>query len=1257
MKKTIFVTLALLCAVAQGAKAQEIQARITQESDFSKLNDNATGFLDADINLTSEIVVASGKNWTLDLNGHTLDRGLTAAADNGHVLKIESGATLTIVDNSTAQTGTIRGGYTMNGGNINNAGTLNLYGGLITGGGCQLKGGGIWNHGTLNIQGNPKVTGNSGGDIYLPQGKVVNVTGAITSGANSLGISMETHDKFTSGYGNSGTTTDPFFTSYDANIIQNDDATGEKLMRIGYYKCQWINSLSSSSYLEKSKQYVPVDANVVNLNELSPTGDKIHFDLDADTWYVATGKRHYTSGRFNCKGTTRIILCNGAETQIDRGIAVLSTENASLYIYGQSETDDANHMGKLIAGSIEYAGIGGDGFATSTGNVEIHGGYVEATGGSESAGIGGSAPGGTQGACLAPEVIRIYGGKVKATGGKGDVHGPGHERSGAGIGGALEQSGGTLYIYGGDVEAYGGDYAAGIGSGGYYKRNKGQNSGDINILGGKVKAVGGEDAAGIGSAKDYDCLTITISGGQVYAYGGKHGAGIGGGRDGNGGIITISDGQVYAYGGVDGAGIGCGEQSLLFSDYRSGTIIISGGYVYAESTGKDSNAPGIGAGEDATCETITITGGTVEAKAGEGCGNTGAIGAYEIEDAGTLILADKLKVKAGESPSNIERTFSAPERVAACQRRAYAKIEVCDHPDMTYTVTATDHTSHCEYCNISATGQHELGGDGKCSVCGFMSIEDVWSITLSTPEVEDDHQPIPVQVGNGYAYEATSQSVLKGTSYLLPTCDVVLNGYTFKGWVVGAPDGSLEVPANTPASDILAPGTKVTPSGNITYTARYIPFRLYAVIDGTTMTLKGGSPEEGTIVYDGSDNWNNSFWPTITSAIIDKSCRDYNGITLSNLFFGCQKLESITGLNYLNTTKVENMSQMFMSCWKLTSLDLSTFNTAKVTDMKNMFSNCGTLKTIVVGDGWSTANVTSSQEMFNRCDKLVGMLGTTYNTNYVDKEYAHVDGGTTNPGYLTDINSVLWDNKSNSTTISTLADDNTHNIVLADRTLYKDGNWNTLCLPFNMTAEQVTAQLAPTELMELDIDGSHTDDNGTHKTGLDSEGTLYLYFKDATGGITAGKPYIIKWSNGDNIVNPTFTSVTVSNATTTVTASNSGLKTVEFIGTYSPVGLEGGDPSNLYLGSGNQLFWPSADKTIGAFRAYFRVDLSNTPSGVRAFSLHFGDEDDATGVVDVRRKMEEGRSDGWYDLSGRKLSKKPTQKGVYIRNGKKIIIK
>ena len=92
---------------------------------------------------------------------------------------------------------------------------------------------------------------------------------------------------------------------------------------------------------------------------------------------------------------------------------------------------------------------------------------------------------------------------------------------------------------------------------------------------------------------------------------------------------------------------------------------------------------------------------------------------------------------------------------------------------------------------------------------------------------------------------------------------------------------------------------------------------------------------------------------------------------------------------------------MFKNCTGLTTLNLSSFNTSKVTLMRYMFQGCSGLTTIYVGEEWSTAKVTISNDMFTGCTRLVGGQGTTYNANHVDAAYAHVDGGTSNPGYFT----------------------------------------------------------------------------------------------------------------------------------------------------------------------------------------------------------------------------------------------------------------
>ena len=141
--------------------------------------------------------------------------------------------------------------------------------------------------------------------------------------------------------------------------------------------------------------------------------------------------------------------------------------------------------------------------------------------------------------------------------------------------------------------------------------------------------------------------------------------------------------------------------------------------------------------------------------------------------------------------------------------------------------------------------------------------------------------------------------------------------------------------------------------------------------------------------------------------VFDPSFADARPTTTWGWFYGMWNLESIEGLTYLNTSEVEIMAFMFDSCYKLTSLDLSSFNTSQVYEIRHMFIHCNNLRTIYVGDGWTTASMRYTWDMFKNCTSLVGGKGTTYDANHVDKDYAHLDGGPDNPGYFTDKNASL----------------------------------------------------------------------------------------------------------------------------------------------------------------------------------------------------------------------------------------------------------
>ena len=119
---------------------------------------------------------------------------------------------------------------------------------------------------------------------------------------------------------------------------------------------------------------------------------------------------------------------------------------------------------------------------------------------------------------------------------------------------------------------------------------------------------------------------------------------------------------------------------------------------------------------------------------------------------------------------------------------------------------------------------------------------------------------------------------------------------------------------------------------------------------------------------------------TIKSVVFDKSFNTYALTSLKGFFSGCSNLETISGLDYLNTKNVTDMSYMFYDCIKLPSLNLSKFNTANVTDMSYMFSGCQKLPSLDLSK-FNTANVTNMSNMFDDCNKLSSLtLSESFNT-------------------------------------------------------------------------------------------------------------------------------------------------------------------------------------------------------------------------------------------------------------------------------------
>ena len=793
----------------------------TWAQDWTEVNtENALNAAIADgtyIKLTADITLSEylkiGQNVeqivTIDLNGHTLQRtGLTGPDANGHVIEVFSNGTLSL------RNGTLTGGWANNGGGICNKGALTLNNVTITGckaneggaiknntdcnmsiNGCTITGntattgGGIWSNGVLWMQGNVTIKDNADNDdVFLKSGKMITVLGALTGGANSIGVYMEAPNTFTIGYTDSETETNPFF-SNSANPVVLEE--GECKIQLGntYISCSWDEV---NKKVVRTTATIPDGASVHNIAEF---GDGYSLDGLSD-WIIVSG--NLTINKQLTSANTKMLLMDGAQLTLKNGIVL--DDGFSLTIYCQSY---GSMMGKLIISVTEqysvHAGIGGTflddepcPFGTKNcGRVEIHGGDLHITGGNKGAAIGGS-----------------WGG-----------------------------NGGTVFIYDGRVEAHGG--GSGIGGGEIWthsvyqsqseETHDGAHGGELTVYGGKLYAYGDLDCSGIGSGDGNGFLdivptggTVTIHGGYVYAKGGGHGAGIGGGRNGNGGNVTINGGTVLAYGGADAAGIGSGEQHN--GNRHGGTLTVNGGYVFADGT--DWGA-GIGGGEDADGADVIINGGIVEAWAGDDAGNKNgsAIGSEDGDGHyGTLTLGNGMMVHAGDDPSHAP-LFDAPYRVPACRWRKYARVEPCNHQGATYTINGTNangtHTLNCSHCLSNTTEHHTFEGE-ICTVCHVHG--ETCTVDVYLPEKGE---------GNTYSYGTNpkfTHTLVKGSKFELPSASLkhLPKGVRFVGWREGDPITlGLTSPEAEEGEALLPAGNEYTVNASTSFTGRYKRFPIF----------------------------------------------------------------------------------------------------------------------------------------------------------------------------------------------------------------------------------------------------------------------------------------------------------------------------------------------------------------------------------------------------------------------------------------------
>ena len=256
--------------------------------------------------------------------------------------------------------------------------------------------------------------------------------------------------------------------------------------------------------------------------------------------------------------------------------------------------------------------------------------------------------------------------------------------------------------------------------------------------------------------------------------------------------------------------------------------------------------------------------------------------------------------------------------------------------------------------------------------------------------------------------------------------------------------------------------------------------------------------------------------------------------------------------------------------------------------------------------------------------------GITWNTG--------TNSGTFNmPAYDVEVSTELWYKVDEEKTLAeNIAAYGGKSDFFLNRTLTANV-WNTFASPFAIAAGDMEkyfgAEAKVRQLESTSVDGT----------------VLTLNFTDATA-IVAGQPYLVKPAATVDFSadGKEFENVNLSSASATATTTTY----VDFVPTLGKTLVEDDPKDILILNTSGTLVHPSAEGNMKGFRGYFL--MHEAASLARAFRIDFGDGE-TTGIQPIRMENGTTPAEGTYDLSGRRIQGQPTQKGVYIQNGKKVI--
>jgi len=246
---------------------------------------------------------------------------------------------------------------------------------------------------------------------------------------------------------------------------------------------------------------------------------------------------------------------------------------------------------------------------------------------------------------------------------------------------------------------------------------------------------------------------------------------------------------------------------------------------------------------------------------------------------------------------------------------------------------------------------------------------------------------------------------------------------------------------------------------------------------------------------------------------------------------------------------------------------------------------------------------------------IQGILGTTADGSQSELYYTNIE----------EIMPELTLNETLSTNGGTIGTYNGREVNVTVERKLSTGKWNTLCLPFDI--QDFTSVVGAARLATL--------------SGYDSASNS-LEFTSVTD-ILPGVPYLVYPEEDiDNII---VSGATISSELTPV---SEGAYT--FIGVFDPTTLYAGDTNVLFLGADNKLYYPNVTNDLKAFHAYFITNTRNSAN----ISI-----DGISSGITTASLNETSEGEMIYNVSGQSMgaSIKSLPKGVYVRNGNKVIIK